>query len=63
MEEEKQVIEEIGKIILATGALGTAAFGIVEALKWTRIGEAGYGSINKVLGPIMDTLNVAYGNG
>jgi|SRR3989344_1392222 len=54
-------MENIGTIILATGALGTAAFGIVEALKWTRLGEAGFGAILKILGPIIKTLEVAYG--
>lgn len=55
-------MDDIGTIVLATGALGTAAFGIVEALKVFRwLGEAGFGSILKVLGPIMDTLRVAYG--
>ena len=54
-------MENIGTIILATGALGTAAFGIVEALKWTRLGEAGFGAILKVLGPIVQLIQTAYG--
>lgn len=54
-------MENIGTIVLATGALGTAAFGIVEALKWTRIGEAGFKAILKMLGPVVETLEVAYG--
>jgi hypothetical protein len=54
-------MENIGTIILATGALGTAAFGIVEALKWTRLGEAGFGAILKMLGPIIELLHTAYG--
>jgi hypothetical protein len=54
-------MENIGTLIIATGALGTAAFGIVEALKWTRLGEAGFGAILKMLGPIIDTLQTAYG--
>lgn len=54
-------MENIGTIILATGALGTAAFGIIEALKWTRLGEAGFGAILKLLGPIVETLKIAYG--
>lgn len=56
-------MENIGTMILATGALGTAAFGIVESLKWTRLGEAGFGAILKVLGLIMETLKIAYGPG
>jgi len=54
-------MDNLGTIILATGGLGTAAFGIVEALKWTRLGEAGFGSINRVLGPILELLRAAYG--
>ena len=54
-------MENLGTIILATGALGTAAFGIVEALKWTRLGEAGFRAILKVLGPIIELLRTAYG--
>ena len=54
-------MENLGTILLATGALGTAAFGIVEALKWTRLGEAGFGAILTLLGPLRKTLLVAYG--
>jgi hypothetical protein len=54
-------MENIGTIILATGALGTAAFGIVEALKWTRLGEAGFTAILRVLGPIIEVIAKAYG--
>ena len=54
-------MENLGTIVLATGALGTAAFGIVEALKWTRLGEAGFRAILKVLGPIIELLRTAYG--
>lgn len=55
-------MENIGTIVLATGALGTAAFGIVEAMKWTRIGFMGFSKINETLGPIWQTLRVAYGS-
>ena len=54
-------MENIGTLILAAGALGTASFGIVETLKWTRIGEFGFGMILVVLGPIMQALEVAFG--
>jgi hypothetical protein len=54
-------MENIGTIVLATGALGTAAFGIVEALKWTWLGEAGFASILNILGPLVKTLETAYG--
>ena len=54
-------MENIGTIVLATGALGTAAYGIVEALKWTRIGFMGFSKITKTLGPIWGTMQNAYG--
>jgi len=55
-------MENIGTIVLATGAFGTAAFGIVEALKWTKLSDAGFGTILKVLGPLTETLQIAYGS-
>ena len=55
-------MENLGTIVLAVGALGTAAFGIVEALKWTGVGLFGFGQIVRVLGePVMAALQVAYG--
>lgn len=55
-------MDTIGIIVLATGALGSAAFGIVEGLKvWKVLGEAGFATIWRVLGPIVKTLTVAYG--
>lgn len=55
-------MDNLGTIVLAVGALGTAAFGIVEALKWTPIGLMGFRQINKLLGqPVMRALEVAYG--
>ena len=39
-------MENLGTIVLAVGALGTASFGIVEALKWTGVGLFGFGKIN-----------------
>jgi hypothetical protein len=52
----------LGSAIGAAGALGTACFGIVEALKWTPIGTAGYSQINKYLEiDLMQALAVAYG--
>ena len=55
------MVENLVEIVLATGALGTAAFGIVETLKWTPVGAFGFKSIPKVLGPIWEVLGVAYG--
>lgn len=49
------------EFVLAAGALGIAAFGIVEALKWTPVGLAGFRQIKKTLGRLMETLEVAYG--
>lgn len=55
-------MENLGAIVLATGALGTAAFGIVEGLKrWRRLGEAGFHAITTVLAAITETLRAAYG--
>ena len=54
-------MENLGTVILATAALGTAAMGIVEALKWTALGEAGFGAILQLLGPLVSALQVAYG--
>lgn len=57
-------IEVLLAIILAVGALGTASFGIVEALKWTPIGVIGFGKIRETLGPaVMACLEDAYGEG
>lgn len=56
------ILDNLGALALATGALGTAAFGIVEGLKrWRFQGEAGFDVILEVLGPILDTLTRAYG--
>lgn len=56
-------ITTLGDVILGAGALGTAAFGVVEALKWTRLGVAGYDQIPAMLGPpLMQALAVAYGD-
>ncbi len=56
------MLEDPGPYVLAAGALGTAAFGIVEGLKrWKAIGEAGADLLLEVLGPILATLKVAYG--
>ena len=55
-------MDNLGTIILAVGALGTAAFGIVEALKWTGIGVFGFRQLVSVLGePVIAALRVAYG--
>lgn len=52
---------DITNAILATGALGAAAFGIVEALKFTGLGNAGFSVAIAHLGPLLRALEVAYG--
>ncbi|MCC7196341.1 MAG: hypothetical protein IT356_12380 [Gemmatimonadaceae bacterium] len=53
---------EIASFVLAAGALGTAAYGVVEASKYfAAIGEAGYPSLTGVLGGLMGPLRTAYG--
>jgi hypothetical protein len=55
-------IDSLGHAVAAAGALGTASFGIVEALKWTALGAAGFGQIHSYLGPELEAaLEVAYG--
>lgn len=55
-------IDSLGGVMAAAGALGTACFGIVEALKWTPLGTAGYGQIPNYLGAdLQHALRVAYG--
>jgi len=56
-------IDSLGSAIAAAGALGTASFGIVEALKWTPLGAAGFRQIHSYLGPDLEAaLRVAYGD-
>ena len=55
-------ISTLSGVIAAAGALGTASFGIVEGLKWTALGTAGFGSIGEYLGhDLVGCLRVAYG--
>lgn len=54
--------ENLGTAVIAAGALGTAAFGIVEGLKWTALGRGGFSQIPKTLGDsLMGALEHAYG--
>jgi hypothetical protein len=56
------VVTNLSTFIAGAGALGTACFGIVEGLKWTALGEAGFGQITKYLGPeLLGALKIAYG--
>jgi hypothetical protein len=55
-------MDQLSTIIAAAGVLGTACFGIVEALKWTALGRAGFGRIVAYLGPeLLGALQIAYG--
>ena len=54
--------DNLGAAVLAAGALGTAAFGIVEGLKgWRLIGEAGFAQLRRMLAMLMEALAAAYG--
>jgi hypothetical protein len=54
--------EHLSTAVLAAGALGTAAFGIVEALKvFPWLGEAGFVVVLRYLAPVQNALEVAYG--
>lgn len=53
---------EVTAVLLAIGALGSAAFGIVEGLKWTPLGTAGFQWIRRLLGPFFPALENAYGS-
>jgi hypothetical protein len=56
------LVSNLSTFIAAAGALGTACFGIVEGLKWTSLGEMGFGQITRYLGPaLLGALRVAYG--
>jgi hypothetical protein len=56
-------LESVTDWIGAAGALGTAAFGMVEALKWTPIGLIGIGKVRKGLGrPAIESLKSVYGS-
>src|SRR5258705_1665309 len=60
--EEAHMLDNPGTFVLAAGALGTAAFGIVEGLKrWRPIGEAGVNPLLAGFRPNLATLKVADG--
>lgn len=54
------MLADITTLLLAAGALGTVAFGIVEALKWWRFGEYGYDALIAHLGSLRSTLEEVY---
>lgn len=52
----------VGEILLAIGAWGTVAFGIVEGMKWTALGTSGFPQIPKFLGAaLMEAITNTYG--
>jgi hypothetical protein len=54
---------DLPTVIAATGALGTSAFGIVQAAKiWSPVGEAGFDTMVGALGTLTSALDVAYGH-
>lgn len=57
-----ELINNLGAFVAAAGALGTACFGIMEGLKWTPLGEAGFGRIKSFLtADLLGALSIAYG--
>jgi hypothetical protein len=52
---------DLVQMVLAAGALGMAAFGIVDGLKATAIGTAGFPALSAMLGPLKTALAKAYG--
>lgn len=58
-------VSEVGEWIIAVGALGTAAFGIVDASKsaWGGISRRGLGFIAAALAPFEPALTSALGKG
>ena len=54
------LIDNITTLLLTAGALGTAAFGFVEAFKWWRFGEYGYDQLVTQLGALKSTLAEVY---
>lgn len=54
-------LDRLYEVILAAGGLGIAAFGIVEGLKWSRLGVAGFDRGLRLLGELTSALEVAYG--
>lgn len=55
--------KQLADLVLYAGALGTAAFGVVEGLKWFRpLGEAGYTNLIDALGNLTKALEHAYGS-
>lgn len=57
-----EITDYLGTIVLATGALGVAAAGIVDGLKMRLLGHTGFQQLRDMLGaPLWQALDVAYG--
>ena len=58
------VQDNLGETVLAIGALGTAAYGLVDVSKaaWGGISRAGFGHILKGLAPYGPALDLATGS-
>lgn len=54
-------LDYLTEMVLAAGALGIAAFGIVDGLKWTFAGTFGFSTILKMVQPAADALALAFG--
>jgi hypothetical protein len=57
----KMEITSLTEIVLATGAVGTAAMGIVEGFKTTRLPPIGFWKLRQELGWASDALIISYG--
>lgn len=56
------ITDQLGTIILASGGLGIAAYGVIDGAKLARrIGLIGYRHVTTQLGPIMEAVRRAYG--
>ncbi|MDT0496261.1 hypothetical protein RM530_02620 [Algiphilus sp. W345] len=52
----------VAEMVLGAGALGTAAFGIVEAFKWSALGKAGFERLKSMPGEaLLHSLSTSYG--
>ena len=57
------IVNNLGTTVLAVGALGIAAFGIVEGFKGAGLGLLGFGQIPRLLGEhVLNALKIAYGD-
>ena len=55
-------VHTLGAAVGAAGTLGTACSGIVEGLKWTPLGIAGYPRLHRLLGSqLMEAVKTTYG--